>query len=755
LGVFVPSGPIESQTNFAVKRKLSPNTFRQILLVDNNIGPKQLMPVTVEEPARRPARWAKFVTRLPLLLSRHLWVWPFLGAIALGIVGYWVRSRVEDTTREELASRLQTLLNADVAALRLWFSEKQSDAKSFAADVRIQESIAQLAELSRTTAPASRKVLEDSAPARALELYLPPLLIAQHYVDYMVIGADRKILASQDPHWVGRPAPRPYEMFLGRAFDGLQAISRPFARELTVSQRAEGPTMFVATPVKSPKGSIIAVLALRLQPEAEFSQILSVARMGETGEAYAFDRRGMMLTASRFDQELKKLGLVPDVPEATAILNLKLLDPEVDLEAGEKAKKERKDLRLTRMAEAAIHGEEAVDVRGYRNYRGVTVVGAWSWLPEYGMGVATEVAATEAFQTLYILRQTFLVLFLLLALSGLAIFAFTLLVERLQTSLRKSSLAARRLGPYVLVQEIGRGANGMVYRARHALLRRPVAIKLLSPEMTNETTADRFEHEVQITSQLTHPNTIAIYDYGHTPEGLFYYAMEFLTGIDLDQLTRQFGPQSEGRAIHILRQVCGSLDEAHRIGLVHRDIKPANIKLTRRGRICDLVKVLDFGLVKAVDRKSADRTGTHVVGTPHFMSPEGVARPGSADPRTDLYSVGAVGYWLLTGKTLFESDVVVELLESQVKALPPRPSERLDRPLSADLEELIMRCLAKAPEDRPESAQALDEALARCRFAGSWTAVQAEDWWKINLAGIEVAPVATMAEKTLVIAPRG
>ena len=225
-----------------------------------------------------------------------------------------------------------------------------------------------------------------------------------------------------------------------------------------------------------------------------------------------------------------------------------------------------------------------------------------------------------------------MVLFALLVASGGALFGFTVLVERLQASARKSALAARHLGQYVLVQEIGRGANGMVYRARHSLLRRPVAIKLLSPDMTNEANAARFEHEVQMTSQLTHPNTVAIYDYGRTPEGLFYFAMEYLGGIDLDHLVRQFGPQPEGRVIHILRQVCGSLAEAHRIGFIHRDIKPANIVLTRRGGVCDLVKVLDFGLVKAVHRRiDGVCQANAVVGTPHFMSPEAIEKPESVD----------------------------------------------------------------------------------------------------------------------------
>jgi len=513
--------------------------------------------------------------------------------------------------------------------------------------------------------------------------------------------------------------------------------------------------MFVAAPVKSSDGVIIAVLCLRMQPEKEFSSIFSVASMGQTGESFAFDRSGLMLTATRFDPELKTLGLIPPGRENTAILNLKLLDPEEELRPAQPPAKARNQLNLTRMAASATMGNSDFDVKGYRNYRGMKVVGAWAWLYDYGMGVATEESEDEAFRTLYVLRRAFLVLFALLLASGGAIFGFTVLVERLQASARKSALAARQLGQYALVQEIGRGANGMVYRARHSLLRRPVAIKLLSPDMTNETNAARFEHEVQMTSQLTHPNTVAIYDYGHTPEGLFYFAMEYLGGIDLDQLVRQFGAQPEGRVIHILRQVCGSLSEAHRIGLIHRDIKPANIYLTRRGGVCDLVKVLDFGLVKAVHLGAVGGMKANaVVGTPHFMSPEAVEKPEAVDSRGDLYSLGAVGYWLLTGKTLFDRDIVEDLLVCQVKESPPNPSQRLGRPLSSDLADLIMHCLAKQPEQRPRSAEALDQALAGCVSEGTWTPQEAEQWWQANAAAVEALPAATMAEKTLVIAPR-
>ena len=727
----------------------------RILLVDNPVASTESRGVAFDGVTFSKRRLARFLTRVPLLLSKHLWVWPLAGALVLGAIGYWVRDRMETVTRVELASRLTTLLYADIAALRLWFSQQEADAKSLAADVRIEEAVVALTEIAKAT-NVSRELLINSAAAQTLQAHIRPVLAAQRYLDYVVVGADKRVLAATNPQAITRRIPRGYDAFVDRALRGRALVSRPFLREGTISQGEEGPTMFVAAPVAPAGGKVVAVLALRMRPEERFSQIFSVARMGDSGEAYAFDRRGIMLTSSRFEYELKRLGLVPNEPEATAILNLRLLDPEVNLERGEQPKKTRKDMQLTKMAAAAVLGEDGADVDGYRNYRGVKVVGAWAWLPEYGMGIATEVSTEEAFQTLYMLRQAFLVLFLLLALSGVAIFGFTLLVERLEASIRKSALGAQRLGQYVLVQEIGRGNNGMVYRARHALMRRPVAIKLLSPDLTNEANVKRFEHEVQMTSQLTHPNTVAIYDYGRTPEGLFYYAMEYLSGIDLNQLTRQFGPQPEGRVIHILRQVCGSLAEAHRIGLIHRDVKPANIVLTQRGGLPDLVKVLDFGLVKAVHMRAADRASARaVVGTPHFMSPEAVEQPELVGVRSDLYSVGAVGYWLLTGKTLFDSADVDELLKRQVHAMPAKPSDRLGRPVSPDLENLLMCCLAKSPQDRPSSAEELEATLGRCASAGAWTMAEGKAWWTVNQPGVELAPLATIAEKTVVIAPRG
>lgn len=273
---------------------------------------------------------------------------------------------------------------------------------------------------------------------------------------------------------------------------------------------------------------------------------------------------------------------------------------------------------------------------------------------------------------------------------------------------------------------------GMVYKASHAMLRRPTAIKLLKPETAGEQSIARFEREVQMTSRLTHPNTIAIYDYGRTPEGIFYYAMEYLPGITLEDLVRQDGAQPPGRVIHVLKQVCASLREAHAVGLIHRDIKGANVILCERGGMPDVAKVVDFGLVKdTVSQDSATLSAANTItGTPHYLSPEAIRSPGAVDARSDLYSVGVLGYYLLTGKRLFESDSVVEVMSHHLHTTPTPLSARTPRPVPRDIEEAIMSCLEKDPARRPQTAQALMDALEASETAGIWGEAEARAWWR-------------------------
>ncbi len=306
--------------------------------------------------------------------------------------------------------------------------------------------------------------------------------------------------------------------------------------------------------------------------------------------------------------------------------------------------------------------------------------------------------------------------------------ACTTAISHVIYGLRQEVRKAMQLGQYLLEEKIGEGGMGVVYRASHALLRRPAAIKLLG---SKEHGLGRFEREVQITAKLTHPNTVAVFDYGHTPDGAFYYAMEYLDGVTLEDLVVEHGAQPPRRVLHVLLQVCGALEEAHAAGLVHRDIKPANVMLTERGLLPDVVKVLDFGLVKelAPGADLAQSSINTVMGTPHYMAPEAILDPASIDGRADLYAVGAMAYYLLTGERVFDGSNLVEICSQHLHQEPSPPAKkRSDIP--ASVEKIVLACLAKKREERPESAAALADMIRDAqREVGEWSRAEAKAWW--------------------------
>ncbi len=298
----------------------------------------------------------------------------------------------------------------------------------------------------------------------------------------------------------------------------------------------------------------------------------------------------------------------------------------------------------------------------------------------------------------------------------------------------------QKLGPFELLYKIGDGGNGTVYRANHALLKRPTAVKVMLPQFANsESAKKRFIREVQLTSRLTHPNTVAIYDFGQTPDGALFYAMEHLNGVTLEDLVRISGPQPAARVLHILYQVCGSLSEAHSQGLIHRDIKPANMMLCERGGLYDVVKVLDFGLVRDIQEAKPQPTpGNVVMGTPFYLAPELIEDASVYSPLSDLYALGGVAYFLLTGHNVFEGASAMEICEMHLHDEPLSPSQRITRPIPSDLEAIVMQCLAKEPANRPDSAGAMSEMLAQCQEFGSWTRPLAQKWWTENRSALPV-----------------
>ena len=301
-------------------------------------------------------------------------------------------------------------------------------------------------------------------------------------------------------------------------------------------------------------------------------------------------------------------------------------------------------------------------------------------------------------------------------------------------ALRQEAFVARQLGQYRLRQLLGSGGMGEVYLAEHQMMKRPCAIKVIRPEKAGDPQVlARFEREVQATAKLSHWNTIDIYDYGRTSDGTFYYVMEFLPGHNIGELVKDYGTMSPGRVVYLMRQVCDALAEAHSHGLVHRDIKPANIFCAYRGGIFDVAKLLDFGLAKpmgGVQEAGLTQEGT-ITGSPLFMSPEQATGANLVDERSDIYSLGAVMYLMVTGRPPFDYGQPLKVLVAQASETPTSP-RALNPSIPEELDEIIMRCLEKQPEDRFQDVATLEEQLERVPIAEPWSSKLAAAWWNCN-----------------------
>lgn len=313
---------------------------------------------------------------------------------------------------------------------------------------------------------------------------------------------------------------------------------------------------------------------------------------------------------------------------------------------------------------------------------------------------------------------------------------------RVLYSLNTALTHARELGSYRLIEPIGHGGMGAVWRAEHQLLARPAAVKVMRPELLNQIGLERraefyarFEREAQATASLRSPHTVSLYDFGVAQDGSLYYVMELLDGCDLGSLVERFGPLPAERVVYLLLQLCHSLGEAHALGLVHRDVKPANVFICRNGRDVDVVKVLDFGLVKAAPAPDSPNLSqiAAVGGTPAFMAPEQVLGRPAVDRRADIYATGCLAYWLLTGQHVFGGESSVDVMMQHVQTEPVPPSARCELPVPGDLETIVLACLAKDREARPATADELRARLAALSLAATWTPERAETWWQTNL----------------------
>jgi serine/threonine-protein kinase len=670
--------------------------------------------------------------------------------LLLGL-GYWSHYGVRDALTDARTTTLQALLDAEVRALDLWLEESRDQAERWARDPRVVASVTRLAALARNDGDAARFC---AAPeGEALSKLLEPTLRTYGAVTYDVVDRSGRMVASNIRDYCGkRLKAATFAIRLEEVFGGKTHFVRPYPereRVLDIAPKVDRALAWIKTPVRDARGEVIAALGFGRYADQQFASILSTAQPGTSTEIYAFDDQGRMVSESRFTPELRELGLLPRDGPLTAIFQVQVRDPGGELGAGFAPELEVGARPLTRAAAFAVAARSKTaesERRGvlrepYRNYRGQEVIGAWRWLPAYGLGVVAEMSTAEALGPLrkFVIAYAAIGGFVVLLLGAALVSWLSLL--RLQRQFGR----LQRLGAYTLEREIDEGGMARIFLARHALLKRPTAVKILKKQAATDELIARFEREVQLVSQLRHPNTIQIYDYGRTADGEPYYVMEFLDGVNLAQLVAHSGPVPAARVIHALRQVCAALREAHLNGLVHRDIKPENVMLCQRGED-DIVKVLDFGLVKNIQRpETRDITKqVKILGTPVYMAPERIRNPGDVDARADLYAVGAVGFFMLTGRRVFEGEGDLEVTHQILHAPAPRPSERTDNPVPEALDALIARCLEKDRAARPQNAEELIEALGALAAVQPWTQREATLWWRDYRATAALTPQSPM-----------
>lgn len=689
------------------------------------------------------------------------------------LVSFWLYRGVRNSLREMRSQQLQTLIQAEQAAVVHWIDGQKNKVRSRARDPEFRMAVDELTQL--PVRPEDATALREASAQQTIHNYLRQ--VAGDDVDFSVWNRGQIAIADgttrsseQRSGCLGSGVTDEGAAILNRVFDGMPVLQMPqtgeFVRrnisadanstptgeraasepgDATVPEKpqakgshnsaAERSRMLVIVPVESPDdGTLIAALLIRsAELDDEFDSIFLNARAESSGETYAFNRVGVMISESRFNPQLRRIGLIDSSPESSSRLVVQIRDPGGNLTEGYTTDLPVGARPLTRMAALATAHEDGWDIDGYRDYRGVPVIGAWRWIDAHDFGIATEIDLSEAYAPLWYLKFAFGSIGGMLALTvGLLAMSSGRIVELQQEVDEAHALDEEQLGPYSLDHLIGEGGMGSVYLARHALLKRPTAVKILDPKQANAKTLGWFEREVQLASRLSHPNTIQIYDYGRTPAGVFYYAMEYIDGVTLSDLLRLEGELPPARVVHLIRQVCLSLREAHTENLIHRDIKPHNIMICRRGVQGDVIKVLDFGLVKDASETTLPRlasTGAFA-GTPLYMSPERLRDPMNVDARADIYAIGAVTFELLTARPVFLGVTPADVMDKVMNETPERVSNLCRNRVPAELDDLIDSCLAKSPADRPETVDVVLAVLDSIKCEDRWGETDALLYWE-------------------------
>lgn len=660
------------------------------------------------------------------------------------IIGFMIRFEFKNRIVFETREKLQAQLQAQSSSLKAWIKREQTISDALSKSPSLISFTYELDSLSQVY--TSYESMGNTEIFHNLESQLDEFRIR---LDLESIG----ILHKRDPICMlstGDTEVLPQGTFAhielsGLAFDYFRQV-RKINKTLqlpplhdtemmaTIPDNMEiGTFLSFISPIEK-DSSIIGYMINSLNVKKTFSKIIRNADYGNSNKVYAFNKKFKILSTPRFEKDLQQSFLLNFDSTKTAINAFEINDPGGPIRIGDHDPKiALVDQTFTSLVDDALIDSKKTKplnygtiMMPYRDYRGIEVVGAWKWMPELGFGMIAEIDAEDANAPIRYFDGVLILFYAILIVLVLLIYRLNVQFIRFGRKIDDFQL----LGHYQLLEKIGEGGFGQVYKARHQNLKSEVAVKLLKKELVDTDALQRFEKEVKTTSQLSHPNTIKVFDYGTSDEGQFYYVMEFLNGVSLEACVNSYESFPVSRSIYILLHVCYSIREAHSKNLIHRDIKPANIMLCNQGGFYDLIKVLDFGLVKDLDSTETQQTQINRIGgTPMFMSPERLRDPFNADQRVDIYAIGAMGLYMLSGQ------YVVELISQKMLGgdatlsgnLRASIFERKDIP--EVLSSLLLQCIHFNVEKRPADIDVLISSLETLSIENPWTRENARNWW--------------------------
>ena len=639
-------------------------------------------------------RWLSEFTRRNTLIA-------ILVALVAATAAVWAFLNVQTAVREARRAYLGGLLATQAELVQFWISARKEDARQWADDDELRRLAHELIGHSRTrSTPAARRLQGD------LLKRLAPVLEERNLALANIVTADGVLLASLVPEYTGRRLAPAFLERLAPVFRGEQVFIGPVFE----AERLSGPGManpdmaiaWAAAPIHDDAGRVVAVLCLGRFAAKGFARRLAVTRPGATGEAYAFDGAGRMVSNSRFEDQLRARGML--AADQSSLGRVMLQQPEAA--PGIRSGVSKPTELATHALSAASAGEKkGIILTPYRNYLGDPVIGAWQWLDEHNLGLAVEIGEAEAYRPIAILNTHLVVMLLTLALAVCLGPTLPGILWRRVVPVK----SGQTVGAYRLERKIGEGGMAEVFLGTHERLGRPAAVKVLKSGLREEM-QQRFEREARLLAAIRHPDIAAVFEIGNVEDGRPYYAMEYFDGEPLDRIVARDGPIEEGLVCEVLIRLCGILQYACDRGVVHRDVKPENLLLSVDAQGVPALKLIDFGLAKALDPAEHDQLTQEVslLGTLGYLAPERIRNPSEADIRGEVYAVGAIGYFLLTGEEWLPS------LESAEPEEAPLVGTRR-RLETTGLEAVIARAMRGRKSARWESCLAMSEAIETCK----------------------------------------